>query len=481
MARSPAQVVVVGGGIAGLSTAFFLAERAAATGLPLACTLLESSSAWGGKIVTERVGDFLIEGGPDSFLSQKPWALELIAKLGLADRVINTDERHKQTFVYSRGRLRVLPEGLVLIVPTRLGPFVRSGLISWPGLARMGLDLVLPARRDEADESLASFFRRRLGREAFERVVEPLMAGIYAGDAEQISLKATFPRFLELERRYGSLIRGMLAARAAAPPPTPGAPARTMFLSLRGGMGELVCALAERVKAMGVEMKTGCRVVGLHGRPGAGGRTAYELRPAEGPPLRADAVVLATPAFASADLLDSLEPRAAALLRQIPYASTATVSLAYETASVRNTVRGFGFVVPRVERRSLIAATWSSLKWPHRAPEGRTLVRCYLGGLGREEALRGDGADLIGLAREELRRLVGLAAEPACARAYKWDRALPQYTLGHLERLARLERALADHPALRLTGAAYRGVGVPDCIRDAADTAAAVLAGAAKP
>jgi protoporphyrinogen/coproporphyrinogen III oxidase len=314
-------VAIVGGGIAGLTAAFSLYEQAAGAGLPLTCTLIEASRDWGGKIVTHRVGDLTIEAGPDSFLSQKPWGLELCDKLGLSGRLINTNEHQKKTFVFSRGRLRELPEGLVVIVPTKLGPFLKSGLVSWPGIARMGLDLVLPAKRaslERGDESLASFFSRRLGREAFERVVEPLMAGIYAGDATQISLRATFPRFLELERKHGSLIRGMLASRPASRQST-----HTMFVTLQGGLVELVQALLAKLTAAGAKLMTQQSVAALRVRQTSTNHPigwTYDLTLDNGSVMSADAVVLATPAFVSADLVRPLSPLASELLGAIPYA-----------------------------------------------------------------------------------------------------------------------------------------------------------------
>lgn len=462
-------MAVVGGGIAGLSAAFSLYERAASAGVPLACTVLEAGADWGGKIVTHRVDDLVIEAGPDSFLSQKPWGLELCNRLGLSGRLINTDERNKKTFVYSRGRLRELPEGLVLIVPTKLGPFLKSGLISWPGIMRMGLDLVLPARARDGDESLASFFSRRLGREAFERVVEPLMAGIYAGDASQISLRATFPRFLDLERQHGSLIRGMLAKRPTGP-----LSQRTMFVTLQGGLEELVQALVGRLKTAGAKLMTGQAVRAMRVRQSRINHPVgwtYDLTLGDGSALSADAVVLATPAFVSAELVRPLSPIAAELLGAIPYASTATVSLAYGAGTLGPAVSGFGFVVPRIEGRDLLAATWTSLKWPHRAPASQTLVRCYLGGVGREAVLQEDDAALIRRVREELRDIAGVTGGPDYVEVNRWDRGMPQYTLGHLDRLETIQRSLDRYPGLVLAGAAYRGIGIPDCIRDGADAA----------
>lgn len=451
----------------------------------MTCTLIEAGGDWGGKIVTHRVGDLTIEAGPDSFLSQKPWGLELCQKLGLTGRLINTNEHQKKTFVYSRGRLRELPEGLVVIVPTKLGPFLKSGLISWSGIVRMGLDLALPARRlslEGGDESLASFFSRRLGREAFERVVEPLMAGIYAGDASQISLRATFPRFLDLERQHGSLIRGMLASRGAvsmsADRPAGHSSGRTMFVTLQDGLSELVRALVSKLIASGTRLMTRRTVTALRVRQS--GIThpvgwTYDLTLGDGSVLSADAVVLATPAFVSSDLVRPLSPIAAELLGAIPYASTATVSLAYKAGTLGDGVSGFGFVVPRIEGRDLLAATWTSLKWPHRAPASQTLVRCYLGGVGREAILQEDDTTLIRRVRDELRHIAGVTAEPDYVEVNRWDRGMPQYTLGHLDRLETIQRSLDRYPGLVLAGAAYRGIGIPDCIRDGTEAAGGLI------
>ena len=466
MTPGPRTVAIVGGGIAGLAAAFELTQQAARRNLSLTCRVLESAPAWGGKIVTHRVGDLVIEAGPDSFLSQKPWALELCRELGLGDQLINTNNANRKAYVYSRGRLRELPEGLVVIVPSKLGPFLRSGLLSWSGLARMGLEYLVPRRRGGADESLSGFFQRRFGREATTRLIEPLMAGIYAGDAAQMSIQATFPRFPALEQQCGSLIRGLLAKRPPSPEQVNGRPAPSLFVTLRHGLSGLVDALVERLASAGVRLQTGVAVEALRVRSREMGRWVYDLTLSDGTRLSADAVILAAPAFASADLVRALSPSSAALLDQIPYTSTATISLAYPAEEVRSAIQGFGFVVPRVEQRQLLAATWTSLKWTDRAPAGQVLVRCYLGGVGREASLTGSDEDLIRCSREELADLAGIRARPTYAEVNRWSRGMPQYTVGHLDRLAHIEIGLSRYPGLSLTGAAYRGVGIPDCIRD---------------
>lgn len=471
----PRTVVIVGGGISGLATAYAVQEQAAAAGLSLHCTVLESGSHWGGKIVTHRIGDLVTEAGPDSFLSQKQAGLELCTKLGLADQLINTNETGKKAFVLRGGRLHELPEGLVSFVPRQLGPFLRSGLLSWTGLARMGLDTVIPRGPSDGDESLAAFFRRRFGAQVFERVLEPLMAGIYAGDAEQMSLKATFPRFFELEQQYGSIIRGMMAAKKKASPPAPSGSRRTMFVSLKNGLGDLVTALTARLAQQGVELRLGCRVEALRVRSHQPGRWMYDLILNDGTALSAEGLVLATPAYVSAELLRPLTPIAGGLLEMIPYASTATIAMAYPADKVAGAVEGFGFIVPRIEGRDLIAATWTSLKWPYRAPADQVLIRCYVGGAGREAILDLDDGELLVKVRAELSALCGVKAEPVYAEVNRWWKAMPQYTLGHLERLNQLEAAVSRYPGLALTGAAYRGVGIPDCIRDGAIAAGRVV------
>lgn len=472
----PLRIVIVGGGISGLATAFALQDVSVAKGLACQCTVLESAPYWGGKIVTHRTGDLITEAGPDSFLSQKQAGLDLCAKLGLTEQLINTNNTEKKACVLWQGRLYDLPDGLIAFAPRQWMPLLRSGLLSWSGLARMGLEAVIPRGAPEEDESLASFCRRRFGPQAFERVLEPLMAGIYAGDAEQMSLRATFPRFFELEQRYGSVLRGMVAAKRAASQARRVGSRHTMFVSLKNGLGELVSALIGRLREQGVDLRLRCQVEALRVRSHQPGRWMYDLILEDGSTLSTEGLVLATPAYVSAELVRPLSPIAGGLLDRIPYASTATIALAYPAGQVGGAIEGFGFVVPRREGRELIAATWTSLKWPYRAPADQVLVRCYVGGVGREQVLEREDRELVARVRRELAAICGIRAEPRYTEVNRWWKAMPQYTLGHLDRLTQLEAALSRYPGLVLVGAAYRGVGIPDCIRDGMTAAEKMLA-----
>jgi oxygen-dependent protoporphyrinogen oxidase len=337
------------------------------------------------------------------------------------------------------------------------------------------MGLVLPAKRSSVDESLASFVRRRFGQQAFERMMEPLMAGIYAGDAEELSVRATFPRFVELEQEHGSVLRGMMSVRARQNGAGRSEAKRTMFVTLKRGLQELVTALVRRLTDQGVQLRSGMTVESLRVRSNQAGRWIYDMVLQDRSSLSADSLVLATPAYVAADLLRPLTPIAAGLLEMISYASTATIALAYPASVIGEAVQGFGFVVPRLEKRDLIAATWTSLKWPHRAPPNQLMVRCYVGGAGRESILALEDSALIGRVKTELREICGIAVEPTYMEVNRWMHAMPQYRLGHLERLAQAEVALSRYGGVFLTGSAYRGVGIPDCIRDGAVAADKVM------
>ena len=462
------RLVVIGGGIAGLSAAHRAVERARERGQRLELTVLEAADRLGGIIQTERRDGFLVECGPDSFISDKPWALDLCRRLGIEDRLVGTSDRFRTAFVAFGGRLHPLPAGFQLMAPTRLSSLLRSSLFSWRGKLRMAMDLVLP-RGGDSDESLGAFVRRRLGREALERVAQPLIGGIYTADPESLSLAATMPRFLEMEREHRSVILAMrrAARRAAATAGTSGA-RWSLFVTFKDGMEELVQALAGRLPPGAVRLKE--RVTALE-RQGAGWRVATE----GGATMDADAVILATEAYQAARLLRHADPGLGHLLEDIPYASSATVTLAYRRGAIRHALDGFGFVVPQVERRPVIAGTFSSVKYPGRAPEGHVLLRVFVGGALNESAVAADDAALVAAARAELAALLGAEGDPVFTRVNRYLKAMPQYQVGHLARVDAIESAARRLPGLALAGAAYRGVGIADCIHSGEETAERLL------
>lgn len=473
----PHHVVIIGGGIAGMSTAYALQERARLAGIPLACTLIEAQERLGGVILTERVDGFVIEAGPDSLLTQKPWGLELCQTLGIGERLIGTNDRQRTIYILWDGRLQPLPAGMMLVVPTRVGPLLRSQLLSWPGKIRMGLEYLLPSRPSDGDESLAAFVRRRLGREALDKIADPLLAGIYAGSSQNMSLLATFPRLRELELRHGGLIRGVLAQRRALhrTPAANSQPATTLFMAPRGGMAEIVEALSSRLDQVALRLGETVQRVVPRGA-GAAAPQGYAVHLDDATTLQAEAVVCATPAHITAGIVEGFHPRLAAALRAIPYVSSATISLAYRCRDVSHPLDGFGFLVGKHEGCRIMAATWTSTKFPHRAPADHVLIRSFIGGVGGEDLVRRDDAALIQLVCEELGAVLGITTAPVLARVYRWEQANPQYLVGHLERVNAMEQLLAPYPGLLLTGSAYRGVGVPDCIHQGILTAERLLA-----
>jgi len=459
---------VIGGGIAGLAAAYRL-TRSTPT---VAVTLLEAAPRLGGKIVTERADGFTIEGGPDSFLSIKPRGVGLCAELGITNRLRGTTPRPHRAYVARGDRLHELPEGLTGLVPTRLRPMLGTALLSPRGKARLIADSLLPPHPDGGDEALGAFVRRRLGGEVYERLVEPLMAGIYAGDGDRLSLAATFPHLRAAELAHGGLIRGVLAARAAVPAPVAGERIWPPFVSPARGMAELVDALAAALVAAGVNVRTGAGVTAL--RPVGGG---YEIVLHSGERLSTDAVIVAVPAPVAAAVVADLDPDLAGILAAIPHASSAIVTLAYAEDELPRPLDAHGYVIPRAEGRPVLACTWTSAKWAGRAPTGVALIRVFVGRFGQDEMVAAPDADLVALARAELGRTLDVTAVPRLARVHRWPLGMPQYTLGHPARLDAIADRLAGHPALALAGAAYTGVSLPDCIRSGEDAATRVHAG----
>ena len=471
MTPVPRRAVVLGGGVTGLAACLRLSQGAWERGLPLEVTLLEASPRVGGAIETARAGGCLIEKGPDCFLSIKPEGLALCRELGLEGRLTGTRPECRRSFILRGGRLHPVPQGFYLLAPSSLWPLAATSIFSPLGKLRMGLDLVLPRRRGTGDESLASFVRRRLGREALERMAQPMVAGIYAADPEELSLEATMPQFIEMERRHRSVILA-LRRRMAEARGTAGAsgPRYALFVALDEGMGLLVEALRERLAREGVSLRCGARVSGLR-REGGRWRVGLE----EGGEMEADAVCSALPAHAGSRLLAGLSPRLGALLGQIPYGSVATLNLVFRREQLAHPLDGMGFVVPASEGLSLMACSFSSSKFPGRTPEGKVLLRAFAGGARGGTALGLPDAELLRRLIGELRPVLGLSGEPEGVLLQRYARAMPHYTVGHLERVGEMERLAGELPGLALAGSAYRGVGIPDCAASAQAAAGRLL------
>jgi protoporphyrinogen/coproporphyrinogen III oxidase len=446
-------VAIIGGGIAGLTAAYRLAQAG------VDFQLVESGPQWGGLIRTEHVDGYVLDAGPDTLLGHRPEAVALCHELGIGGRLVPASRTPHPTFVVHRGRLHALPEGMALGVPARIAPLARTTLFSWPGKVRMALEVAAPRRRDGADESIASFFRRRLGREALERLGDPLLAGIHAGDAERLSLRSTFPTLLEMEAKHGSLIRAMWAASRQAEP------RRNVFFTLPSGLHELVGCLVSRLPRG--SSRNGVMVHTVHRDS-----ETFHLDVSGGGQITSRALILATPLWETARLLALAAPAASLSIESMHFASSVTVFLGYRRADVEHPLDGHGLVIPRGEGLQTRACTFSSSKYPGRAPDGHVLIKGYLGGLRGPEAMRLDDAGVAEEFEREMRPLLGLRGRPRLTRVYRWPGASPQMEVGHDLRRQALEEALATTPQLRVIGAGLRGSGVPNSIADGTRAAA---------
>jgi protoporphyrinogen/coproporphyrinogen III oxidase len=466
------RIAVIGGGIAGLAAAHRVIELAKEKRLSIDLILLEASQRVGGSIATERVGDFIVEAGPDSFITEKPWALRLCERVDLTTRLISTQPAYQKIYVVQGGKLVALPDGFFLLAPTRFWPFVYSPLFSWRGKLRIAAEVFLPRGDNHQDESLGSFVRRRFGVEALERVAQPLIGGIYASDPDRLSLMATMPRFRQMELAKRSIIRAMWSEQRRRSRGESGSGARwSLFITLAGGMQELVDAITQRIPNHAVRLNAAA--TGLS-RDEA--KKSWRIVIGDHETISADAVILAVPAFQAAEILEPVANRAAVELKQINYASTATVSLAYHRRDFPQAPDSFGFVVPAVERRKIMACTFSSLKYPGRAPEDHILLRAFVGGALQPELFAADYATMVENVRAELRSLLGVLAEPVFIRVRRHPKSMPQYHVGHGARVERIETELRQFPSIALAGSAYHGVGIADCVRTGEDAAERIFA-----
>jgi len=468
------RIAIIGGGIAGLAAAYEL-EKAHKAGAPVSYTLFEARERLGGSLSSEIVDGAVIERGPDSFLTEKPAAAELCRELGLGDQLLPSNDANRKTYILVRNRLVALPDGLMFLIPTKLVPTALTQLFSVSTKIRMALELLHPPRPSGlADESVAALVERHYGTEAVNRLADPLLSGIYGGDATQLSARTVLPRLVEMETQYGSLTRGMLAAHrkmramaklaqsngnaAASAPRAP----RSIFTALRGGMQQLVDALTAKIDPASVRVSTPVSSISKT----ANGWTVQ----AGGIKENYDAIIFASPAWAAGSLLGPIDPVLGEDLSTIPYSSSITINLVYDEGKLGTLPEGFGFLVPAVENRAMLACTFVQRKFLGRTPPGRAVFRAFLGGIRNESLMTEPDEALVSIVRRELSEILGdktisASIEPEYTQVTRWRRAMAQYSVGHQDRIARITTHAAALPGLRLVGNAYDGIGIPDCIR----------------
>jgi len=457
------RIAIIGGGISGLSAAFYL-EKARAAGVELDYTLFESGQRVGGCLSSDHIEGCLVEAGPDSFLTEKPWALTLCKELGIADQLIGSNDSQRKTYIVVHGRMVVMPDGLMFMVPTKLMPTALSPLFSWSTKVRMARELLHPPRPMEDDETVAQLVERHFGVEVVDRLADPLLSGVYGGDAAKLSARAVLPRFVEMEEKYGSLSRAMLAAHKKLAEIAKKQPPRPLFTSLKNGMQQLVDAIVARLNPEAMRLRQHVRRIYLQD---GGWRVSIEMNGDQ----RYDAVVVATPAHVAGELLDSIDRELARNLLDITYSSSVTVTLGYYKQQLAKLPHGFGFLVPRSEGTRMLACTFVHNKFPHRAPADKGILRCFLGGARDEAILSLADEEIVKLVQSELHKIVKLDSRPMFARVYRWRDAMAQYEPGHIARVAEIEKRVAEIPGLAIAGNAYHGIGVPDCIRSGMEAA----------
>lgn len=451
------KIGIIGGGITGLSAAFYL-EKERAAGKPVEYRLFEASSRLGGSLYSERVDDCLVEAGPDSFLSEKPAAAVLSKELGIDGDLIGSNDHLRKTYIVVNNRLIEMPDGLMFMVPTKILPTAFSRLFSWGTKIRMAQELFHPPRPMEKDETVAEMVERHFGQEVVDRLADPLLAGVYGGDSASLSARAVLPRFVEMEEKYGSLSRAMLAARKRMREMTKNAPSRPLFTSLKNGMQELVDTVVARLTAEWI--RSGIRVEAV-----VRTEQGWQVTAGDCGVENFDALIFATPANVAGKLLGATNARLGEDLAATQYSSSATCVLGYSKADLVNLPPGFGFLVPRTENRRMRACTFVHNKFSYRAPEDKGLLRCFLGGAREAATVELSDEEITTTVLRELGEIVGLKAQPRFVRIYRWRGAMAQYTPGHLARVVRIEQETKKLPDLAIGGNAFHGIGVPDCIR----------------
>lgn len=462
----PRRIAVIGGGITGLAAAHRLRELAPSAEI----SLFEAGDRLGGVLHTEYADGFLVEHSADMFTTREPWASELCQRIGFANELIGTEEEHRRAFVVRRGRLHAVPAGFTLLAPTRAWPILTTPLLGWMGKLRLACEYFVPARREVADESLAAFATRRFGRQTYEQIIQPLIGGIYTADPQQLSMAATLQQFVEMERTHGGILRATRKAATGKEPPASGA-RYGMFVAPRRGMSTFVEALAALLPAGTVRLRSSVDAIVKNG----GGWMVKAAGVFE--PEHFDGVVVCLPAGAAAALLQALDAELATDLLRIPYASTAVAILGYRRDQVAHPLDGFGFVVPHVEGRRVLAGSFASVKFAGRAPQDSVLIRVFVGGALQPELADLPDDELKPLVRQELEELLGTRGSPLFCNVVRWHRAMPQYHVGHLDLVGRIEARVEKLAGLELAGNAYRGVGIPFCIRSGQLAAERVLSG----
>lgn len=453
-------IVIIGGGITGLSAAYRLVELSREKNINIEIHLLEASNKLGGVISTQHIDEMIVEHGPDSFITTKPWALSLCSRIGIESKIINTNNENRRTFVVNRGKLIPIPDGFLMLAPTSFIPFLFSPLFSSTGKLRTLMEVFIPRKSNNKDESLSSFVKRRFGREVLERIAQPLVSGIYTADPETLSLKATFPQFLEMESRHGSVILGLRRERQATNRLNTGESGvrYNLFASFKDGMKTLVDTLYENLPKGNIKLNK--HVTSIQLTP-----NGWEVNTKDGETIATDGVIFAIPAHQTSDLIRGFDSYIASELSKIRYESTTVINLAYRREHISHPLDGFGFVTPSIEKRPVLACSFSSIKFKGRSPEEIVLLRCFMGGALSPNVLDRDDNWHVKTAHEELRNLIGTESEPIFARVSRHPLSMPQYKVGHLELISNIKDCVNKYPSLQIAGNAYNGVGIPDCIR----------------